>query len=1273
MKLSPLYALTTLVVTGIFAAGAQPFSATGSMAGPRRYHQAVLLHDGRVLVTGGEYYPGVAASTAEIYNPVAGTWVSTKTPMLEPLGAGHTATVLKDGRVLLAGGGTVDSRDCEIYDPASDTFTSTGKLAVGRAGHQAALLRDGRVLVIGGYSTPNPTDHTAVEVYTPGTATWTTLGPYPGAADSGTSLTVLSDGSVLAAGGFHTSVYTGGTEVYRFLPSSNVWLPMTPLLSPWKNDFQVLPISGNRVMFLGGLEFGTNTPEIYSPFSGPTGSTQQSVVAPVSLGFRAVSLANGDAILTGGSYSCYTYAPCGQVSVDTAYYFNSTAQTWTSLPSMTEKRATHAATLLKDGRVLLSGGQSLLNAYLFIQWSGLASAETWGLPSSSNNQLNDDFNGSSLNNALWTPVLSPTNAGSIAQRNGRLEMTKTISATGYLGLQTKCKISGDFDVQVDFSLLNWPTQNYHTVRFAAMDLPQGPASLVGIYRNSYAGEGYQFRTASGVITDMPVNDLAGKMRLVRVGTIMSAYYWNGTAFISLGSAQTTTADTGFTLDFSSSTPSSPAGTSIAFDNFSVNSGKVICQSVPMLTVDKPSLTFTYTEGQAGPIPPQSFTVSSGGTALQFQATASTNPPGSSWLAVVPAAWDTGTNGTVIVQVSPGLKTGTYTGQIVVSSASASNSPKVVPITLTVGLPQYAPGTIVITATHPQATFSISPAIAGFPTTGPFPVTRSVPGGTYTVTFNAPVPKGGYTAPSVTQTINGDTKTFAGVYTLTPGSLVDTDGDGLPDEWELNGVFILGQLIDLHAMGANPFKKDIFVEVDWMRAITNNTVLHSHRPEQDSMDIVTCSFYNAPVSNPDGSTGIILHVDYGPDTVMNPVCVDPIAHRVVGPTWKTYSRANAITETNDLQVLGDWKPTTPTSPNTSDVPYDWTEFNNLVSSMTDGRPNFERFRVFHYSVFAHSLPPIGNGEHLLGFSRNPDGSGFSNGAGSFIISLNWGWPDGYGDRFTILEAVDFMHELGHNLGLTHGGIRDLRASRALAPLDFLNGKPNYLSIMNYLFSSDGLLATDLTTNGPRLDRIVDYSRVMVRALDESDLIEADGLGPSARDGATLYGTKWQCPVSGAYRSQTDARSDIDWNCSGPPINSQPLSGIVQINSKYDPTNAFLLYPGPAKDWDAIVFTGGGIGSQANASEPILTSSLEPTAEQLHALPANPVLPVTCIGDVNNDGAVDASDLRLIQGSFGSVNGDARYVVAADINHDGVINIFDLSAAAKNVAACKASKK
>ena len=136
-----------------------------------------VLHDGRVLVTGGSDTDASSVSvlkTAEIYDPLSNRWSQAQQFGMNR--AGHSATVLKDGRVLVVGGGGLGSNitQAEIYDPAVNTWSSAGTTALARTGHSAAMMSDGRVIVAGGWSGSSSAAH-LVEIYDPRVGTWLTM------------------------------------------------------------------------------------------------------------------------------------------------------------------------------------------------------------------------------------------------------------------------------------------------------------------------------------------------------------------------------------------------------------------------------------------------------------------------------------------------------------------------------------------------------------------------------------------------------------------------------------------------------------------------------------------------------------------------------------------------------------------------------------------------------------------------------------------------------------------------------------------------------------------------------------------------------------------------------------------------------------------------------------------------------------------------------------------------------------------------------------------
>ena len=170
----------------------------GQMAVERGLHTATLLPDGRVLIAGGFATGPHALSSAEIFDPTAGTF-SPAAPMATGRAA-QTATLLADGRVLLTGGSSdnwnVFLASAEIYNPSTGTFSSTGRMAASRADlDTATLLTDGRVLVTGGQGDSN-LDLSSAEVWDPKSGGFGPTGPMM-TGRAGQTATLLADGRVL--------------------------------------------------------------------------------------------------------------------------------------------------------------------------------------------------------------------------------------------------------------------------------------------------------------------------------------------------------------------------------------------------------------------------------------------------------------------------------------------------------------------------------------------------------------------------------------------------------------------------------------------------------------------------------------------------------------------------------------------------------------------------------------------------------------------------------------------------------------------------------------------------------------------------------------------------------------------------------------------------------------------------------------------------------------------------------------------------------------------
>lgn len=387
---------------------------------------------------------------------------------------------------------------------------------------------------------------------------------------------------------------------------------------------------------------------------------------------------------------------------------------------------------------------------------------------------------------------------------------------------------------------------------------------------------------------------------------------------------------------------------------------------------------------------------------------------------------------------------------------------------------------------------------------------------------------------------------------TEGAFPDTDGDGLLDDWEKNGIDVDGDGtidLDLPAMGADPRHKDIFIEVDYM--VDKGFCIfgfchggHSHKPEADALGKVIQAFANAPVSSPDGRNGITLHIDAGPDTVMNPLRPNGDPARL----WGAASRSDALAHVDQLgsctQVVnGNCVGT-----------YEWTDFDTIKQA------NFSVLRrdVFHYVIFGHQMGAATN-------------SGISRGvpASDFLVTLG-AFPNHVGT--VDQQAGTLMHELGHNLGLCHGGPVSLAQPDQQCNVNY---KPNYLSIMNYFFQMRGL-----RLNG--VDGNFDYSRFgAIAPLRENALVESVGLnGGPALD---PYGTRYYCAVG--EQIVNSANGPINWNCDG----ETPSPGTVGVNINGG------AYPETLRsydDWTNIRFDGGAVGKLGQAIDlPMETEAIE----------------------------------------------------------------------------------
>ncbi|MFO0857070.1 MAG: hypothetical protein U0640_06910 [Phycisphaerales bacterium] len=295
---------------------------------------------------------------------------------------------------------------------------------------------------------------------------------------------------------------------------------------------------------------------------------------------------------------------------------------------------------------------------------------------------------------------------------------------------------------------------------------------------------------------------------------------------------------------------------------------------------------------------------------------------------------------------------------------------------------------------------------------------------------------------------------------------DTDGDGLLDDWECNGVPYVDSLgspqrlvLDVNGDGvsdADRLRKDLFVEVD---SLPNQMISPAAR------NMVTAAFANAPVSNPDGTTGIRLHIEVSDAALSS----SPVWTVVPGNTgWAA--------EFDPLKAL------------------------NFGTGSVESRR--AKARAFRYAICADSID-----DASLGTAELP--------GNDFFITLG-----SMGIVPTVeQEAGTFMHELGHTLGLKHGGG------------DHAIGKPNYVSIMNYVLTEP----LSFSSSFWRLD----FSREALPTLNETSLSEPLGI-------ASVFSTNFRMPYGVGPTNNRSIKytylngTAVDWNFNG----SSSETGVSQ---------------------------------------------------------------------------------------------------------------------------------
>ena len=313
---------------------ASAWTPAGTFTGGAAGHSATLLPSGQVLVVGG--------ASADIFDPNTKTWLAAKAPGSERLF--HTATLLNTGQVLVAGG---SGASAELYDSATDTWTSVASMAESRFRHTATLLPSGKVLIAGGFSGSSPT--ASAELFDLSSGSWSTVSALPGRRYDHTA-TLLQSGEVLVVGGNNFMSLLSEALIYN--SDTNSWRSAGTLSEGRSGHTATLLASGNVLVIggEGGMDINRRalaSADLFSPSSG--GWSQVAPLPQARRGHSATALNSGEVLVVAGWGS-------SAVGEKTSVLFDPGTNAWQARGPLDVGRYGHTATRLQSGEVLVVGG-----------------------------------------------------------------------------------------------------------------------------------------------------------------------------------------------------------------------------------------------------------------------------------------------------------------------------------------------------------------------------------------------------------------------------------------------------------------------------------------------------------------------------------------------------------------------------------------------------------------------------------------------------------------------------------------------------------------------------------------------------------------------------------------------------------------------------------------------------------------------------------------------------------------------------------------------------
>jgi hypothetical protein len=447
--------------TDVYHPQAGTFSPGPSLSEPRDRVGAAVLATGDALVAGGRR-AGLAVPTSDLLRSSNPVWQPTANMLAQR--SDHTATLLPDGRILVAGGGGPPS--AELYDPLTDLWHAAGTMKDDRAGHTAFLLFTGKVLVVGGpYGTALPT----AEVYDPKSDTWSSTAPLSVPRFNPTA-TVLSSGLVLVTG--------GRDGAYADLPNAEIY---DPLLDKWTatasmsrgrifHSATLLP--SGKVLVAGGYSPGSvSDAELFDPVN-QSWSPVPPMAAPRAF-HSATVLSSGRVLVAGG------FDSSAHVSLATAEQYDPSTTTWSKAAPMTTPRCWHRAAVLRNGKVLAVGG---------CVWSGnlcpsVATAE------------------------IYDP---PTNSWAAAGQGTSVRAMMSVTPLGVDAVLVAGGSGGGGSILASADRLRFPSSGATAWQPVVQAPPGGqlPGSAVGLSGAGFRGDLASISgTASGAAADVPVISL----------------------------------------------------------------------------------------------------------------------------------------------------------------------------------------------------------------------------------------------------------------------------------------------------------------------------------------------------------------------------------------------------------------------------------------------------------------------------------------------------------------------------------------------------------------------------------------------------------------------------------------------------------------------------------------------------------------------------------------------------------------------------------------------